>query len=145
MSATLESGCHFASDIHGSPLNEFSVQVHPVFAKEHQFSRAVEILEIDDAPGFVVLAKALLHACHNTPQGDIISVLKGCATFCQIGTFRITEVVEDDFILIQRMGREIDTHEFALLIQSLDVAPAYPRLRDRRLGNLYPVAKGSEE
>ena len=144
MSAALESGCHFASDIHGSALNEFSVQVQPVLAKEHQLARAVEILEIDDTPGFVVLAETLLYACHYSSHCHILSVLEGSPTVCQIGTFRITEVVEDDLILIQRMCREIDTHEFTLLVQPFDIAPADVVLRNGRCGDLY-IVEGAEE
>ena len=43
------------------------------------------------------------------------------------------------------MGREIDTHKVAFLIQAFDVTPTFIILRHRRLGNLHPIAKGTEE
>ena len=43
------------------------------------------------------------------------------------------------------MCREIDSHQFTLLVQALDVTPADIRLGNWRLSNLHTVAKGTKE
>ena len=131
----METRSHLACDIHSSALDEFAVQVKPVFAKEHQFARAFEILESNDTPGLVVFAKARLYACDDTAQRDVLTVEKCRTTFCQFGTTCIAKVVEHDFIFVQRMCRQVDAHQFALFVQTFDVAPTHIGLRNSRCLN----------
>ena len=55
----------------------------------------------------------------------------------------IAQVVDYYLELVERMGREIDANQFALLVQPLNVAPQFA-LRYRRCGYFYFVFASKE-
>ena len=55
----------------------------------------------------------------------------------------IAEGVEDDAVLIERMGRKIDAHKLALTVQTFDGAPALC-IRNRRRSYLYRLGTAKE-
>ena len=55
----------------------------------------------------------------------------------------IAEVAEDDFVIVERMSREIDAHELTLPVESLDGAPGFC-FRNRRGGYLHRLYASEE-
>ena len=55
----------------------------------------------------------------------------------------IAEGVEDDAVLIERMGRKIDAHKLTLTVQTFDGTPALS-IRNRRRSYLYRLGTAKE-
>ena len=144
LGAIAEARRHLACDIDSGTNNKLTIQVQPVLAKEYQFARTVEVLKGDDTPWLVVLAEARLHSRHDATQGDILAVVEGRTTVGQLRTSGISEVVEHNMIFVQGVSRQIDAHQVALFVQTLDIAPALIGLGDRRRGNLHIVESTKE-
>ena len=87
---------------------------------------------------FSTLSELLTDGRHDTTNNNILSSVKTLYV-CQIGTGSIAQIVENNLILIQRMGRQIDTHQVTFFVQTLNIAPTNIRLWHCWRGNLHPV------
>ena len=101
--AVHEARLQFRRDIDGSALCEHPVPAAPVLAEQGDLATALEVLDGDEATGFPTLRELLAHGCHNATQEDVLAPVE-FRDVCQIGTLRVTEVVEDDLIFVERMG-----------------------------------------
>ena len=99
----------------------------PLFTEERQFARTVIVLQRHDAKGLSILGESRPYVGDNAPQDDILTVCQA-GSVCQFVTTSVAQVVQHNLELIQRMGREVDAYQFALLVQPFDVTPSDIRL-----------------
>ena len=85
------------------------------------------VLQGDETTWVVALVKTGADASDDTSYRDVLTVLQ-TVHICQFVTSGVAEVVEHNLVFVQRMGRQVDTYQFAFFVQTLDVAPANIRL-----------------
>ena len=123
-----EAWSDFTRNIYGGTNGEEARLVAPRLAKQRQLARTYEVFEGDNTEGFAVLGETGTYRCDDTANGYIFATSQ-FADICQFVTTRIAQIVKDYLKFIQRVGRQIDTYQFAFLIQTFYVAPAIFTLR----------------
>ena len=127
----LEAGLNLGGDIDRRALDEHTAPTSPVLTKQSQLTGTLEILQHDKATGIATLVETGAHTGHDAADDDILTVFQ-LVDIRQLVAPGVAEVVEHNLIFVQRMGREIDTHQFAFLVQTLDIAPAFVGLGNSR-------------
>ena len=82
---------------------------------------AVVILQLELAPRLAGLGHQVLHAHDHSRHGDLLP-LDG-VEILQLRELGLAHVVDDDFIVVQRVRREVESHHLALLRELLQLAP----------------------
>ena len=126
-----EARSYLASDIYRRTNGEESRLVAPRFAKQWQFTRTHEIFQGHNTKRFTRLRKSSTYSGDNSSECDIFTIGQA-VDICQFVTSGITQVVENNLIFVQRMCRQVDTHQLPFLVQTLNITPSFFTLRQRR-------------
>ena len=126
----------------GAALYHDASPVAPVLTEERQLARSFEILDGDEAARLSGLGELGFHPGDDAAEHHILLLgkLHLVAQFRAVG---IAEVAEDDFVIVERMSREIDAHELTLPVEPLDGAPGFS-FRYRRGGYLHRLYASEE-
>ena len=94
----------------------------PFFAEECQFARAFKVFNGYKSAGFSGFGELRFDTCNDAADKQFVFLGKG-GFIIELGATGVAHGVEDDFKIVERMCREIDSDKVALTVQSLNGAP----------------------
>ena len=111
-------------------------------AEERQFAHARKVLDRHDTEGLSrTLGESLVDGRHHAAKRHLAPLLQRLEVGVSVDlrAMGVAHVLQHDGILVERMGREIDAHELALLVEFLDGRPPF-RLGQGRMDHGHVVA-----
>ena len=127
----VEPGLHLAAHEKEVIGEKVLAEVFIILAEQRELVRAVVIFERELAPRLPGLGHQVLHADDHAGHGYLLPA-HGIEVL-QIGKLGLAHVVDDDLVVVERVGREVKPHHFALLGEGFQLAPIGAGRNDGRL------------
>ena len=109
---------------HRAALDEHALPLAPVLAEERQLARAFEVFYRDEAARLAGLSELAARRRDNASQHHFL-LLCQLLLVGQLGAMRVTHVVEYYLEVVERVGRQVNAYEVALLVELLYGAPCF--------------------